>query len=292
MPQQFGKGLESLIPKKSEPAFSIPQESKKEAVFLIEIDRIKSNPYQPRREFDQEALESLAESISAHGILQPLVVTRFESSGGGETQYELVAGERRLLAAKMANFSRVPVIIRESNTQQKLELSLIENVQRADLNPIEKAGAFKRLQSEFGFSQKDIAKIAGKSRESVANTIRLLSLSSSMQLALREGKISEGHARAIMMVEDAAKKEQVFSKIIKDGLSVRDAELLSQKLRVWQAPRKNTVLAAELKKLEEKIKEVFGLPEVKFKIEAGRPRLVISFSSKDEVEDLLKKFKS
>jgi len=291
MPQQFGKGLESLIPNKSgSPKPSSLPEQRKEAVFLIEIEKLKPNPYQPRREFDQEGLEALAESIRTHGILQPLVATRVENPETGQIEYQLISGERRLIAAKMANFSRVPVIIRESTPQQKLELSLIENVQRADLNPIEKAEAFKRLHEEFGFSQKDIARLAGKSREAVANTMRLLSLPQEIQTAIKEGKMSEGHARAILMARDPAKQKVVFAKIMRDGLSVRDAESLVQKLDVWK-PKQRTILAiAEFKDLIEKTKQLLGLANVKFKIEAGQPQLIISFRSKKEIENWLRRF--
>lgn len=268
----------------------MPQEQRKEAVFLMEIEKIKPNPYQPRKEFDQEGLEALAESIRSHGILQPLVVTRVENAETGQTEYQLIAGERRLIAAKMANFSSVPVIIRESTSQQKLELSLIENVQRADLNPIEKAEAFRRLQEEFGFSQKDIARIAGKSREAIANTIRLLSLPPEIQGALREGKVSEGHARAILMAREPAKQKVVFAKVMRDGLSVHETESLVQKLEVWK-PKMRTVLAiADFKELLLKAKQMLGAENIKFKMEAGRPQLVISFRSKKEIDDWLRRF--
>ncbi len=292
MPQQFGKGMESLIPKKSEPASLTVPESRKEAVFSIEIEKIKANPYQPRREFDQEALDALAESIRTHGILQPLVVSRIENNATGQTEYQLIAGERRLLAAKMANFSRVPVIIREANPRQKLELSLVENVQRMDLNPLERAEAYKRLQDEFGFHQKGIAKLVGKSREAIANTMRLLSLPEEIRFSIKEGKISEGHARAILMARDSGQQKIVFAKIQKDGLSVRDAERFAQRLQIWTAPKRHIALLGELKTFEQKAKEIFGIENLKFGLEAGRPKLIISFKSKQEINDLLQRLKS
>jgi ParB family chromosome partitioning protein len=291
MAQQFGRGLESLIPNKSaQSSQSTSQEQRKEAVFLMEIEKIKPNPYQPRHEFDREGLEALAESIRSHGILQPLVVTRVENQETGQTEYQLIAGERRLIAAKMANFSRVPVIIKESTSQQKLELSLIENVQRVDLNPIEKAQAFKRLHEEFGFSQKDIARLTGKSREAVANTMRLLSLPQEIQRAIREQKVSEGHARVILMAKEPATQKALFEKIMRDGLSVREAESLVQKLHVWK-PRQKTLLAsAEFKELAERVRRVLGVDKVKWKSEAGQVQLVIPFHSKKEAEEWLGRF--
>lgn len=289
MAQQFGKGLESLIPKKKITQTIPDLESKKGAVFLIEIDRIKPNPYQPRREFDQEGLNALADSIRNHGILQPLIVSRIENPETGQAEYQLIAGERRLLAAKMANFSRVPVIIKESTNRQKLELSLIENVQRADLNPIEKAIAFKRLQEEFGFSQNDIARLIGKSREAVANTLRLLSLPEEIRLATMEGKISEGHARAIMMAKIPEKQKIVFAKVLHDGLSVHQTESLVQKLDVWQPKKRTILLMEEWRDLIEKMKKNLGVQQLKVKIESGRPQLTIVFTSKKEIENWIEK---
>ena len=289
MSQQFG-GLESLIPPKSGPKnFSKNIEHRKEIVFSINIDRIKPNPYQPRREFDADELKALSDSIRAHGVLQPLLVSRIEGSEAGQ-EYQLIAGERRLRAARMANFSHVPVIIREEpSSQQKLELSLIENVQRADLNPMEKAEAFKRLQEEFSYSQKEIGRLSGKSREAVANSIRLLALPEEIKQALRDKKINEGHARAIMMAKELPQQQTVFAKVLQDGLNVREAEGLVQKMAVWKPQKKTVQILAEFRPLEEKIKNVLGIQTLKLKMEAGRPKLVIMFSSKKEIENLLKK---
>lgn len=288
MPQHFG-GLESLIPPKPGQKFYKNVEHRKEVVFSIDINRIKPNPYQPRKEFNAEELKSLADSIRVHGVLQPLLVSRTGSSETG-AEYQLIAGERRLRAARMANFSHVPVIIKEEpSSQQKLELSLIENAQRADLNPVEKAEAFKKLHGEFGYSQKDIGKLSGKSREAVANAMRLLSLPEEIKQALRDRKINEGHARAIMMAKEPQQRQVIFAKVLREGLNVREAEGLAQKLAVWK-PQKSTVhVLAEFKPFEEKIKTILGIQTLKFKMEAGRPRLVIIFNSKKEVEDVIKK---
>lgn len=291
MKNTLGRGLESLIPKKSAKDLKT-SEIKKEPIFYIEIEKIKSNPYQPRRNFDQEGLKALAESIKEHGVLQPILVSR--TGEGGLVEYQLVAGERRLLAAKMAGFSQVPVIIRESSEKEKLEVSLIENVQRLDLNPLEKAEAYKRLQEEFNFLQKDIAKLVGKSRVAVTNTLRILDLSAEIKQALREERISEGHARALLTVKEEKKQKILFAKILKDNLSVRETEKLAQKMNIWQPLKKKNLssLFPEIKNLEEKIREILEIKNFKLGWEAGRPKLTIFFNSKKEINNFLEKIKN
>jgi|Deesub1362B_J571_1020462.scaffolds.fasta_scaffold04357_2 ParB family chromosome partitioning protein len=287
----LGKGIESLIPKKKEQR---PTQPKKEAVFLIEIEKIQPNPYQPRREFDQEGLKALADSIKNHGILQPLVVSKIEKEipGGTQVFYQLIAGERRLLAARIAGLSQVPVIIREPTEKEKLELSLIENAQRLDLNPMEKAQAYQRLKDEFGYSQKEIGELVGKSRVAIANTLRLFDLPKEIQNALREGRISEGHARAILTVKTAQKQLELYSKVLKSGLSAAATESQAQKMNIWQPIQKKRVeISAEIKKLEEKIRQLFSIKTLKLKIEAGKPKLTIFFKSKKELDNFLKKIK-
>ena len=296
MKSTFGKGLESLIPKKSEKDHKTSEEKKptvrtQEPIFYIEIEKIKSNPYQPRRNFDQDGLRALADSIKEHGILQPLLVSRLEKESG-ITEYQLVAGERRLLAAKMVGLTQVPVIVREPTEKEKLEVSLIENIQRLDLNPLEKAEAFKRLQDEFKFLQKDIAKLCGKSREAIANTLRLLDLPEEIKQALREEKITEGHARAMLAVEDPQKQKTLFIRTLRDGLNVREVESLAQKLEIWKPLKKKTEeISDEIKRLEEKIREILGIKTLKLRIEGGRPKLTIFFNSKKQIETLLEKLK-
>lgn len=287
MKQTFGKGLESLIPKKSM-ASSKNSEARKEPIFYIEIEKIKSNPYQPRKNFDQDGIKALAESIGAYGILQPLLVSRLEKESG--TEYQLVAGERRLLAAKTIGLTEVPVIIKEPTEKEKLEVSLVENVQRLDLNPMEKAEAYQKLQQEFNYLQKDVAKLCGKSREAVANTLRLLELPDEIKAALRDERISEGHARAILAVNDGQKQKALFVETLRDGLSVREVENLVQKFNIWQpVKRKVSALSEEIKSLEEKIRKILEIKNLKLRTEGGRPRLTIFFHSKKEVGDLLKR---
>lgn len=288
--KNFGRGLESLIPKKDNNNQE-NQEERKEPIFYVEIEKVKSNPYQPRKNFDQENLESLANSVREHGILQPLLVSRILKESG-EVEYQLVAGERRLLASKMIGLAQVPVIIRDPTEQEKLVVSLVENVQRADLNALEKAVAYDRLRKEFNLQQKDIAKMVDRSREAVANTMRLLDLPEEMKQAVRDGKISEGHARALLAFQDVQKQKEVFAKTIRDGLNVREVESLAQKLNIWQPVKRHlTAASKEIKLLEERVREIFGLKTLRLRMEAGHPKLTVFFNSKKEIEDLLKKVK-
>jgi len=289
MKQTFGKGLESLIPKKTDKTPKI-YEVKQEPVFYIEIEKIKSNPYQPRKNFGQDGLQSLADSIKEHGVLQPLLVSRIEKDLG--TEYQLIAGERRLLASKMVGLTQIPVIVREPAEKEKLEVSIIENVQRLNLNSMEKAEAYQKMQEEFNFLQKDIAKMVGKSREAVANTLRLLDLPEEIKQALREERITEGHARAMLAIENPQKQKAVFVRTIRDGLNVREVEGLAQKLNIWQpVKRQVSAVSKEVKALEEKIRNAIGIKNIKLRIEAGRPKLTVFFNSKKEIEALFKKFK-
>jgi ParB family transcriptional regulator, chromosome partitioning protein len=214
-------GLGALIPGGELPTASGPE--------LVPITAIAVNPYQPRRMFAPEALAELAESIRQHGVLQPLAVRPRE---GG---YELIAGERRLQAARQAGLSAVPVVVRPCGDEEMLALALVENLQREDLNAMESARSYGRLIEEFGLSQADVAARVGKSRSTVANTVRLLGLPAPMQRAVEDGTLSEGHARALLAVTDAARQETLFAEAVGQGLSVRELEA-----RVQPAPRKTT----------------------------------------------------
>jgi ParB family chromosome partitioning protein len=290
MKQNFGRGIESLIPKKINRQEE-PESIKEAPIFYVAIEKVKSNPYQPRKNFDQDGLNALSDSIRDHGVLQPLLVSRMENEPG-VIEYQLIAGERRLLASKMVGLAQVPVIIKDPSEQQKLEVSIVENVQRLDLNSMEKAEAYKRLQEEFKYLQKDIAKLVGRSRESVANTMRLLDLPDEVKQALRDERISEGHARAILAVNDPQRQREVFIRTVRDGLNVREVENLSQKLSIWQPAQKiKTEVLQETKELEEKIKKALGLKALKLRIQAGRPKLTVFFNSKKEIDGLLEKIK-
>lgn len=263
-----------------------------DAIFWIEVDKIRPNPYQPRRDFDEAQLKSLADSIRQYGVLQALVVTRkeFEKEEGGglAVEYELIAGERRLRASKLAGLKQVPALIRtgEESGLMKLELAIIENIQREDLNPVDRAKAFEKLAKEFGFKHGDIGKKVGKSREYVSNTLRILSLPEFILNALSEGKISEGHTRPLMMLVDRpAEQETLFKEIIFKKLNVREAERIARHIAVERARK---LIDPELMDIEDKFKETLGTRvRIEKKDEGGR--VTIDFFSKDDLLALLEK---
>ncbi len=293
----LGGGLSSLIPPKKSKItqirdyqFQKEEKAKDEEsiigkVLYLEIGKIKSNPHQPRKNFDKDKLKELAGSIREHGILQPLVVTKL-----GNDNFQLIAGERRLNAAKIAGLSQVPVIVRDSSEQGKLEMALVENLQRDNLNPIEKAYAFKKLIDEFNFIQQDVAKRIGKSRESVANTLRLLNLPAEIQRAILEDKITEGHGRVILSLPDIEKQILFFKEILKNGLSVRQAETLLKKI-VSSLPKKFKIKSrkdAYLKDLENKLSDVLGT-RVKLTRKGKKGKITIEFFSQEELDGIIKR---
>lgn len=291
----LGRGLESLIPKNNSPkqvaAISDNSLKTKESIFLIEVDQIKENPYQPRRDFNKEELESLAGSIREHGILQPLIITKSEEEtvSGIKVSYELVAGERRLKAAKMAGLNFVPAIIRpKTEEKQKLELALIENIQRADLNAVEKARGYQRLQKEFGLTQKEVALKIGQSRELVANTVRLLDLPMEIQKAIESGKISEGHGRAILTLNDNNQMIALMNEIMSKNLSVRAAESLGRQVKGTPKKIRENTSDPESKELESRLEEFFGT-RVKLAKSGNRGRILIEFYSPEELNAILDK---
>ena len=264
------------------------QPKAKESVFWMELERIKPNPYQPRREFDEIALKELSESIKEYGVLQPIVVMRKENDlTNGPVEYELLAGERRLRAARMANLLQIPVIIRsEPSSKLKLEMSLVENLQREDLNPIEKAFAFKRLMDEFGLLQREVAVKVGKSRESVANTMRLLYLPQEMQNAVASGKISEGHTRPLLMlVEHKEEQRALYDDIITKNISVREAEILSRNIAVERA---RAFLDPAMKNLQEQAENALGT-RVRIEKRGVKGKISIDFFSDEELRSILNK---
>jgi len=233
----LGKGLTSLIPKKplgaNTPSLLEKEQSlpaglrlKKESIFNIETDKIKPNPNQPRQKFFPDSLKELAESIREHGILQPLLVAKVEkeTQAGREVEYQLIAGERRWRAAQMIGLPHVPVIIRDNSEREKLEISLIENLQREDLNPIESARAYRQLHEDFGLKHREIAKRIGKSRVAITNAVRLLDLPGQILQAVESGQISEGHGRALLTVKAEDQRLKLFEKTIEEKLSVRQLE--------------------------------------------------------------------
>lgn len=271
------------------------QSRREEAVFQIEIEKIVSNPYQPRKDFDEKSLLELAESIKHFGILQPLVVTKVvkEKEGGVDVEYHLIAGERRLKAAKLVGLERVPAIVKNvEKPGHRLEMALIENIQRSDLNPIEEAKAYARLQDEFGLTQREIATRVGKSREAIANSLRLLNLSEEMQQALIDKKITESQARMLLSLPDTAERENIFQNILKNKLSVRDLQsvIAGQKNSSLQEKVTNKILenktSPELLFFQKELENKLNLP-VKINGSAKRGKIVIDFFSLEDLHNLI-----
>ena len=268
----LGRGLGALIPQ-TNPAGAAPLE--------IPISRIRGNPYQPRQRVEQQALEGLAESIAQHGVLQPVIVTEVLDG------YQLVAGGRRVRAAQMAGLDHVPAIVRQMAERDQLAVALVENLQRADLNAMEEAHAYRQLADEFGLSQDDIAARVGRARSTVANTLRLLDLEPAVQSALAEGAISEGHARALAGATPATQR-QLLDAIPARGLSVRQTEELVRRLReapvaAARAARQPDV---ELGRVEEELRRTLG---TKVSVSRSRKggRIVIEYYSDEELSRLV-----
>lgn len=275
----LGRGLNALIPPSRADA----------NVQLVEIERIVPNPRQPRQRFAHEALRELADSIRAHGVIQPLVVTQVRSADGeAESRYHLIAGERRWQAARLAGLAAVPVVVREATPQEMLELALIENIQRADLNPLEEAAAYRHLIDDFHLTQEQVAERVGKSRVAVANTVRLLKLPEEARRALGEDKISEGHARALLRLESVGDQRLLLKKILDEGLSVRQAETLAEQSqhRPVKGSRRDPRPARDpqARHLEEQFRRALGTKVVLQRHRSGGGRLVIEFFSDEELQ--------
>ena len=256
------------------------------SIFWIDTDKIKPNPYQPRRDFDEARLQDLPDSIKQYGVLQPLTVSRVEKEkegGGLITEYELIAGERRLRAAILTGISQVPVIIRTGDTAiMKLELAIIENLQREDLNVVDRARAFFRLANEFKFTHNEIAKKIGRSREYVSNTLRILTLSEEILTALSEGKITEGHTRPILMLTDHPEEQLVlFKEIVYKKITVREAERLARKIAYERVRKKEFMPDPEIIELEEEFQEKLGTRVHIEKKELGGQIKIDYFSTED-----------
>ena len=265
------------------------------AIFWVELEKISPNPYQPRREFDEDKLKDLAESIRMYGVLQPLVVTRkevYREDGGMHVEYELISGERRLRASKLAGLSQVPVLIRsgEESSQLKLEMAIIENLQREDLNPVDRARSFKRLADEFKLKQAEIADKVGKSREYVSNSMRILSLPEEMIIALESGNISEGHTRPLLMLADRQEEQVVlFKEIMAKKLTVREAESLSRRVATDRIRNKTKYLDPAIIEMEKNFTESLG---TRVRIEKGKEQggtVTIDFFSPEDLRVLLEK---
>jgi len=275
----LGRGLGALL---NTPTASVA-ETDAAGVRSVAVDQIAPNPEQPRQRFDEAQLAELAESIRANGLIQPLIVTR--APANMPVPFMLIAGERRWRAARLAGIEELPVIVREATQRQLLEWAVIENVQRADLNPLEEAAAYKSLMEQFNLKQGEIAAQVGKSRVSIANTIRLLNLNSACQAALLDGSISEGHGRALLGLEDASLQDGLLAQIIKKRLSVRQTEALVRDVNAAGQRRSRKVPESdpETEALQELLQSALG---TKVQLQRGKKggRVVIHFYSDEELQ--------
>jgi ParB family chromosome partitioning protein len=270
----LGKGLGALIPatEVSGPGLS-----------EVAVDLIVPNPMQPRQALDAEALQELADSIREHGLIQPLIVTSIQDTAS-DAQYQIIAGERRWEAAKMAGLTMVPVVVKEATPQKMLELALVENIQRADLNPLEEAAAYRQLMDDFGLTQEQVAEKVGKSRVTVANSVRLLRLPDEIKRALAEGQISEGHARALLALNKEADQLKILEAIVKKGLSVRQTEEMARRIVAGAQPRRrDEPPSPETEALENEFRNALGTKVRLFRSKKGG-KLVIQFYSEEELE--------
>jgi len=275
----LGKGLDALIP-----TGQTTPSGDGSGITQVAVDLIQRNPRQPREKFDIEELENLAASIREHGVIQPIIV-----SPGKNGIYVLIAGERRLQASRKAGLKTVPVVIRHASDQQLLELALIENVQRADLNPIEEAEAYQHLSKEFKMSHDAIAARVGKSRVAVTNTIRLLDASAAVKQALVDGQISEGHARAMLRLASASAQEELLKKVVTLDLSVRQTEMLARKYSGQNAvSRKKAGRSADVSDVERRLRSSLG---TKVSLKHGKKggTVTIYYYSNEELDSLLDK---
>jgi ParB family chromosome partitioning protein len=273
----LGRGLDSLIPGGEQPSAT------QGSALYVPTENVIPNPHQPRQAIHDQELQELAESIREHGILQPLIVTQDVASD----HYILIAGERRLRAARLASLDNVPVIVRQASDQQMLELALIENVQRADLTPLETAEAYHELHENFSLSHEEIAARVGKSRVSVTNTLRLLNLPEFVRRALAEGRISEGHARALLGLNTPQAQVAALQSIIKNDLTVRQTEALVRRMSGEKTSHMPLPAASpEVQELEERLRRRLG---TKVALKHGKQggRLIVYYYSDEELETLI-----
>ena len=310
----LGRGLDALFPdkktaskenevkftakveKKTEPAVKVKNVKErtetprqKKVQMMVKISMVEPNQNQPRKQFDEDALLELTESVKQYGILQPLLVSEKKD------YYEIIAGERRWRAAKLAGLKEVPVIVKEFSEQELVEISLIENIQREDLNAVEEAMAYKRLMDEFHLKQDEIADRVGKSRTAVTNSMRLLKLSAKVQQMLIDEMITAGHARAILAVSDMEKQESLAMRVFDEKLSVRETEKLVKAVLAPPKEKKSHSYSAEdaaYENLEEKMKSIMGTKVLIHRKKNDKGKIEIEYYSRDELERIIDLFES
>jgi len=286
----LGRGLGALIPPKpaavelsvppplASSDAAAPNGQSMGSLRYVSVDQIVPNPHQPRRHFEPEALEDLVSSIKEHGVVEPLIVTMLPNG-----TYELVAGERRLRSSQIAGLATVPVVVRSATEREKLELAIIENVQRQDLNPIEEARAYQRLIDEFDLTQDEVSQKMGKSRPQVGNMLRLLQLPDEVQQALAERKISASHARTLLGVSDEAKRRALFESMLGGRFTVRDSE------RHTTNPRPRTPVDPNARETERKLREALGYRVALKRLPNGSGDIKIGFENTEDLKDIVRK---
>lgn len=275
----LGRGLEALLPQKE-----ITPDDKAGTITTIAVDRIVPGKHQPRRNFDNDKMVELAQSIKAHGIIQPIVV-----KPAGNEKYEIIAGERRWRACRQAGLQEIPAIIKSLDARATAEIALIENLQREDLNPLEEAEAYQALLEEYGLTQEDIAGRVGKSRPVIANALRLLQLPEEIKDMLRENKISSGHARALLSLKDENQQIELAQKIFAENLSVRETEIIIKKLTDGKtAPKRQRVdaVSVETRQVEERLQQILST-RVKLKTGKNSGKIEIYYFGPEDLERII-----
>ena len=306
---RLGRGIDALIPNTAAPASSKsktkakdneqPKEVVKEVIkevvkevpvnLKLKVSEIEPNREQPRKQFNKDALEELAASIKEHGLIPPIIVQKKDG------YYEIVAGERRWRAAKLAGIKEVPVIIKDYSSQELMEISLIENIQRQDLNPIEEAMAYKRLMDEYGLIQDDVAKKVSKSRSAITNSMRLLKLSDEVKEMLINEQLSSGHARALLSIDNPVEQTAIAQQVISKRLSVRETERLVKSYLNGSKPKKKPHTSeddAVYKTIEEQLKSIMGSKVTINRKSGGKGKIEIEYYSDDDLERLIEMFNS
>lgn len=282
----LGRGLEALIVDTEIPAVEPATGPTKDGVAYIDINDIKPNRNQPRKRFDADRLQELADSISEHGVIQPLIV-RLADNG-----YELVAGERRWRAARLAGLKSVPCLLRELTEEENALVAIIENMQREDLNPVEEAEGLNRMIDNFGLTQEQVSKSVGKSRPYITNSLRLLKLPAEIKEMLSQGSLSAGHGRALLAVPQEKEQLTIAHKIVNEGLSVRLVEAMVQKTQGTKAPaHKHAERDANMLQLERDLKEILGT-KVKINMAGKKGKIEIEYYSREELERLIELFRT
>ncbi len=281
----LGRGLGALLPP-GVPTALAP------GVREIDVESILPNPRQPRHKIKPKEVRELADSIKEHGLIQPLIVTPAAGSTADDLRFQLIAGERRWAAARIAGLERVPVIVRGATPQEMLELALVENIQRADLNPLEEASAYKQLMDDFGMTQEQVAAKVGKDRVTVANALRLLKLPKDIQVAIADESISEGHARAILTVLDEKQQNRLLRSVTELGLSVRETEEAARRLNEKTKKKKPKSVEHDLpagtRALEEDLRKALGTKVQVFRSRQGG-KIVVNFYSEEELDAIYEK---